>query len=90
MKLFIDTTQIRSSTVTMGRFNKTSQSLVPLIEEAVQANNIKFSDITEIMVAPGPGSYTGLRVGAAVANALGFLLNIPVNGKKTLVTPVYS
>ena len=89
MKLHIDTTQIRSATVIMGEFNKTSQSLVPLIEEAVQANNCTFSDITEIRVATGPGSFTGLRVGAAVANALGFLLGIPVNGKKALVTPLY-
>lgn len=89
MKLLIDTTHMRSATVIMGKFNKTSQSLVPLIEEAVQANKVKFSDISEIIVAPGPGSFTGLRVGASVANALGFLLGVPVNGKKTLVTPTY-
>lgn len=89
MKLLIDTTQIRSSTVKIGTFEKTSPALVSLIEEAVQTNNIKFSDITEIVVAPGPGSYTGLRVGVAVANALGFLLNIPINGKRALVTPAY-
>lgn len=89
MKLYIDTTQIRSATVKMGKFNKTNQSLVPLIEEAIQANDIKFSDITEIIVATGPGSFTGLRVGASVANTLGFLLGIPVNGKKALVMPTY-
>lgn len=35
-----------------------------------------------IEVETGPGSFTGLRVGVSVANALGFALGIPVNGKK--------
>lgn len=89
MKLLIDTSKIRLSTVTIGTFTKTSPFLLPLIEEALRENNCTFKDITEIIVATGPGSYTGLRVGAAVANTLGFLLRVPVNGKKALVTPVY-
>ncbi len=89
MKLHIDTTQIRMATVTMGKFKKTSRSLVPLIEEALQANNLKLTNITEVVVATGPGSFTGLRVGATVANALGYLLDVPVNGKKTLAIPTY-
>ena len=44
-----------------------------------KARTIK--DITEIEVNLGPGSFTGLRVGGSVANALGWLLGIPVNGK---------
>lgn len=35
-----------------------------------------------IEVETGPGSFTGLRVGVSVANALGYVLGIPVNGKK--------
>mgnify|MGYP001565622427 CR=1 FL=1 len=35
-----------------------------------------------IEVETGPGSFTGLRVGVSVANALGYSLGIPVNGKK--------
>ena len=38
--------------------------------------------INEIKVNLGPGSFTGLRVGVAVANALGWALKIPVNGKR--------
>jgi tRNA threonylcarbamoyladenosine biosynthesis protein TsaB len=35
-------------------------------------------DLKAIVVFQGPGSYTGLRVGISVANALGFVLKIPV------------
>jgi len=35
-----------------------------------------------IEVEAGPGSFTGIRVGVAIANALGFSLGVPVNGKK--------
>jgi len=45
-------------------------------------------EIKEIKVNVGPGSFTGTRVGVAVANALGFALSIKVNGKK-MVKPVY-
>lgn len=54
-----------------------SQVLLPLI-----ARMCTPGVLTQIEVETGPGSFTGLRVGVAVANALGFALNIPVNGKK--------
>lgn len=42
----------------------------------------KWKLLKGIEVETGPGSFTGLRVGVSVANALGFSLGIPVNGKK--------
>jgi len=35
-------------------------------------------DLTKVIVCSGPGSFTGIRVGIALAQALGFALNIPV------------
>jgi tRNA threonylcarbamoyladenosine biosynthesis protein TsaB len=58
-----------------------SQVLLPLIIKLLEKNNLKFEDLTEIEANEGPGSYTGLRVGASIAQSLGFSLNIPVNGK---------
>lgn len=78
------------ATVTLGSFHKTSHDLLPLIEEALRENNLTLTDISEISVHTGPGSFTGLRVGIAVANTLGLLLGVAVNGKKVIATPSYS
>jgi len=59
-----------------------SQVLLPLISKILGQEKMNFKDIKEIAVETGPGSFTGLRVGVAVANALGFALGILVNGKK--------
>lgn len=59
-----------------------SQVLLTLIDRILKKNKLSFRDLSGIEVEAGPGSFTGLRVGVSVANALGFALNIPVNGKK--------
>lgn len=59
-----------------------SQVLLPLIKKILKQEKLEFKDLKEIEVETGPGSFTGLRVGVSVANALGFALQIPVNGKK--------
>jgi tRNA threonylcarbamoyladenosine biosynthesis protein TsaB len=98
--LFIDTSAINTARVRLAvedtSFEKVSESkklksqmVLPLIEDILREHQLKLTDITAIEVATGPGSFTGLRVGASVANALGYLLNIPVNGKKGLVNPTY-
>lgn len=66
-----------------------SQVLLNLITEILKENNLEFSDLFGIEVEKGPGSYTGLKVGASVANALGFSLQIPVNGKKMELDLIY-
>ena len=67
-----------------------SQVLSPMIVKILKRNKLSFKDLTAVEVNPGPGSFTGTRVGVAVANALGFALDIPVNGKKgKIVLPIY-
>lgn len=61
-----------------------SQVLLSLIKKII---DVKF--LTAVEVETGPGSFTGLRVGVAVANALGFALNIPVNNKKMETNLLY-
>lgn len=66
-----------------------SQVLLSLISKLLNLEKMIFKDLEGIEVETGPGSFTGLRVGVSVANALGFSLNIPVNGKKIETDLVY-
>jgi len=59
-----------------------SQVLLPMIENILKKHKLEPKDLSSIEVNAGPGSFTGIRIGISIANALSFSLNIPVNGKK--------
>ena len=69
-----------------------SEAALPLIDKLLKKNNLDVNDLSEIKVILGQGSFTGLRVGASIANTLSYLLKIPVNSKEIgdLVQPVYN
>ncbi|MEK9178370.1 MAG: tRNA (adenosine(37)-N6)-threonylcarbamoyltransferase complex dimerization subunit type 1 TsaB [Patescibacteria group bacterium] len=60
---------------------RSSQRVLLLIDFLLRQNNLSISEIDEIRVSSGPGSFTGIKVGVSIANALGFALGVPVNGK---------
>lgn len=68
-----------------------SQGVLPLIEKILKQEDVAFSELSEIKVNPGPGSFTGVRVGVAIVNTLGLVLQIPVNGNAVgkPVEPIY-
>lgn len=89
MELLIDTTHKEIVKVGIGgkvysRSSKVlkSQMLLPFIVDVMAKQKVKFSDLTSINFNSGPGSFTGLRVGLSVANAISWNYKIPVNGKK--------
>lgn len=60
-------------------FKKThSQTLLPMLDELVKLLELDLSAIDAIAVAGGPGSFTGLRIGAATAKGLGLALKKPL------------
>lgn len=44
-----------------------------------QDKKTEIKTLNKIIVCTGPGSFTGIRVGMALAQALSFTLNIPLN-----------
>jgi tRNA threonylcarbamoyladenosine biosynthesis protein TsaB len=52
--------------------------LLPAIEQLLADAGIGLAGITGLAVSDGPGSFTGLRVGAAVAKALARARDLPV------------
>lgn len=102
MLLYIDTSDNTKTIVGLNsdRLEKPtgadrSQQVLGLINEILKKNKKTLKDISEIKVETGAGlpagrqgSFTGLRVGVAVANTLAWVLAVPVNKKKR-VEPKY-
>lgn len=61
-----------------------AEALAPMVEEAMRGVEGGFSSLDRIAVTTGPGSFTGIRVGLAMARAMGAVLAIPVVGVSTL------
>ncbi|MBI5754602.1 tRNA (adenosine(37)-N6)-threonylcarbamoyltransferase complex dimerization subunit type 1 TsaB [Candidatus Peregrinibacteria bacterium] len=55
-----------------------SEKLFPAIESVFKKAKKTWRDLSAIYVVNGPGPFTSLRVGIAVANSAGFALQIPV------------
>lgn len=102
MKLYIDTRDSkklilkitdRKRTLTLIEQNEKAKadSILLALEKLMSGNNLKFTDIKSIECEKKAGSFTGTRVGVAIANALSFSLQVPINkmAVATLENPVY-
>ncbi|MBI3984807.1 MAG: tRNA (adenosine(37)-N6)-threonylcarbamoyltransferase complex dimerization subunit type 1 TsaB [Candidatus Levybacteria bacterium] len=91
VKIGIETGGKRNIVVSDSKKLK-SQTCLLLIEKVLKDNNLSPKDLSKIEVNKGPGSFTGLRVGIAIANTLSYLLKIPVNERKVgeMEEPVYN
>ena len=61
-----------------------STHLTVLIEQLLENTGHQLADLAAVAVSDGPGSYTGLRIGAAAAKGLCFALDIPLAAVSTL------
>jgi len=64
-------------------------TLLPNLNDLLRQAGIELKAITGIIVARGPGSYNGLRVGISAAKGLAFSLNVPLTGISTLEAMAY-
>ena len=58
--------------------NSHSKELAPMVKELLDEAKLKVADLSAVAVSGGPGSYTGLRIGASLAKALCYSANIPL------------
>jgi len=67
-----------------------SVTLMPMIKRLLNDTGVGLPDITHIACASGPGSFTGLRIGAGTAKALAYALEIPIAAVPTLDALAYN
>ena len=61
-----------------------TQTILPLIEQGLQETKIELSALTAIAFSRGPGSFSGVRINAAVTQALAWANDLPVIPISTL------
>ena len=61
-----------------------SELLLPMAESLLKSLKLSFSDIELLAASTGPGSFTGVRIGAALVKGIAFGKNIPCVGISTL------
>ena len=57
---------------TLNAKNTHSETLLPMVEAALDALSLNVSDIDLFALSAGPGSFTGVRIGAATVKGLAF------------------
>jgi len=70
--------------VTLGERRTRTQSLLADVDVLLVAAGLAPPDLDAIVVGTGPGSFTGTRIGLAVARGLALSLDLPVAGVSTL------
>jgi tRNA threonylcarbamoyl adenosine modification protein YeaZ len=66
-----------------------AERLMVMIENALKAAKIDYSDLTHLAVTVGPGSFTGIRIGMAVAEGIMYATGIKAVGITNFETAFY-
>ena len=78
-----DGEMVRSEACWLSNRNHSAE-LTPTMVRMLDQQGVEAKDISAVAVATGPGSFTGLRIGLAVAKGLAEACNIPILGVPTL------
>src|SRR5690625_4806312 len=80
--------QIIGEMITNVKKNQTSR-LMPAIHQLIKDVEMIPDQLDKIVVARGPGSYTGVRIGVTTAKSLAWALSIPIVGVSSLEVLAY-
>jgi tRNA threonylcarbamoyladenosine biosynthesis protein TsaB len=61
-----------------------AEKLAPAIHELLSVTSRSFKELNAIAISAGPGSYTGLRIGASTAKGICFAMDLPLISIPTL------
>lgn len=78
------------SEITLNTKLTHSQTLMPMLDHMCQISGTNLEDIDAIAIASGPGSFTGLRIGAATVKGLALALDKPIIPVPTLDSLAYN
>lgn len=84
MNLYLDTStntcilRLDDQEYTWDSGREMAEKIFTFIHEKLIENQSDWEDLTEITFYSGPGSFTGLRIGAAIVNTLADQLQIPL------------
>ncbi len=60
------------------------ERIIPLVQHLMKKCNVDVSDLEGVALSKGPGSYTGLRIGASTAKGICYAREIPLIAISTL------
>lgn len=75
---------------TINNGNTHSETLLPMVESLLGFFDLTPAEIDLFGVSAGPGSFTGVRIGAATVKGLAFAMNRPCAGVSTLEALAYN
>lgn len=67
-----------------------SEQLMPIINNLLDSLDLKPSDLDNLCLSIGPGSFTGLRIGLSLIKGMALALNIPIYAANSLETLSYA
>ncbi len=99
MKMYLDTStdtcilRLDEREYTWEAGHNLAEQIFTFIHDKLAENAADWPDISEITFFSGPGSFTGLRIGATVVNTLADQLEIPLfdhhGNKHQVIIPEY-
>ena len=76
--------------ITLNNGNTHSETLLPMVEFMLRSLALSVHDMDLLALSEGPGSFTGVRIGAATVKGLAFGTDIPCLGVSTLEALAYN